>query len=79
MRFQLFVQKFLIVCSLKKQDIRSNHKPFIKNEIPKTITGRDSIKYRFLQNTSAENRNFANREVRVFRFCENLKRIISQT
>ena len=41
---------------LKRRDIRSNLKPFINNEISKAITTRDSLKNRFLQNKSEENR-----------------------
>ena len=50
------MQKLLISMLLKKRDIRSNLKPFINNEISKAITTRDSLKNRFLQNKSEENR-----------------------
>ena len=64
----------------KKRDIRSNLKPFINNEISKAITTRDSLKNCFLQKKAKKIENyFANKKVRMFHFCENLKRIISKT
>ena len=53
MRFQLFVQKFLINMLLKSRYILSNHKPFINNETSKAIS---KLRNRFLQNRSEENR-----------------------
>ena len=41
---------------LKKLYIRSNHKPFIYNEISKAIMTRSRLRNRFLQNRSEENR-----------------------
>ena len=42
---------------LKKQYIRSKHKPFINNEISKTIMTRSRLKNHFLTNRSEKNQN----------------------
>ena len=39
----------------KKRYIRSNHKPFINNEISKAIMTRSRLRNRFLKNRSEEN------------------------
>ena len=40
----------------KKRYIRSNHKPFINNEIPEAIMTRSRLRNRFLKNRNDENR-----------------------
>ena len=48
--------------------MRSNHKPFINNEISKAIKTRTRLRNRFLQNRSEENRKL---------FCEQRNRCVS--
>ena len=42
--------------------MRSNHKPFINNEISKAIKTRTRLRNRFLQNRSEENRNLFSKQ-----------------
>ena len=46
----------------KSDVLRSNHKPFINNEISKAIVTRSRLRNRFLQNRSEENRKLFSKQ-----------------
>ena len=59
--FSTICTELLINMLLKKRYIRSNHKPFINNEISKAIMTRTRLRDQFLQHRSDENRKQRNK------------------
>ena len=68
---QKFVHMFLINTPLKiKRYLRSNHKPFMNNEISKAIMTKTRLRNRFLKNRSNRNRSISQAK----KLCVSLKK-----